>query len=200
MPRVKILVSGKKGKLYNAVVRAVASRRGTALEAIPPGASLFEKAQSGSYAAVVFVLETEPDWEPVRWLLQRNPALPLVAVLPKASPKQRKELQGEGVAEIMEVGDLSAGEVRRKLHGTLERLQTKPHALSDSDLSITTDLHTVRSALTAVQGYAELVLEKVPSPNPRRKPLEAIVQGVAEVETTLRRIERRLKTRGQSRP
>ena len=200
MPRVKILVSGKKGKLYNAVVRAVASRRGTALEAIPPGASLFEKAQSGSYAAVVFVLETEPDWEPVRWLLQRNPALPLVAVLPKASPKLRKELQGEGVAEIIEAGDLPAGEVRRQLHGTLERLQTKPHALSDSDLPITTDLHTVRSALTAIQGNAELVLEKVPSPNPRRKALEAIVQGVAEVETILRRIERRLKARGQSRP
>ena len=200
MPRVKILVSGKKGKLYNAVVRAVASRRGTALEAIPPGASLFEKAQSGSYAAVVFVLETEPDWEPVRWLLQRNPALPLVAVLPKASPKQRKELLGEGVSEIIEAGDLPAGEVRRQLHGTLERLQTKPRALLDSDLSITTDLHSVRSALTAILGNAELVLEKVPASHPRRKALEAIVQGVAEVETTLRRVERRLKTRGQSRP
>jgi len=195
---MKILFSGKKGKLYDTVLRATAARRvGGAkrfqAEAVPPGPKLLEMALSGSYAALIFVVENEPDSEPIRWLLQSNPALPLIAVLPGGDARLRKELQREGVSQVIEAGNLSESVLRRILHERLAALPSKPQALPETALTITTDLHGIRSALTAIQGLAEFALSKVHGPSSPRKPLEGIVQEVTEVEGLLRRIERKVK-------
>ena len=132
--------------------------------------------------------------------MQSNPALLVVAVIPGGSPKLQKELRGEGVSQIIEVGDAPAQELRRLLRERLKELLAKPRALLQSELPITTDLHTIRSTLTAIQGHAELALEKVPPTKPHRKPLEEIVRGVREVEGLLRRVERKLRPRWSSPP
>jgi hypothetical protein len=150
-------------------------------------------ARSGSYAALIFVIENEPDSEPVRWLLQDNPALPLITVLPGGNARLRKELQREGVSQVIEAGNLSEAALRRILHERLAALPSKPQALPETALTITTDLHGIRSALTAIQGLAEFALSKVHGPSSPRKPLESIVKEVTEVEGLLRRIERKVK-------
>lgn len=207
MPTVKILISGKKGKFYDAVLRAVPGRRGKPgqerpfrAEAVPPGPKLLEMAQSGSYAALIFVLESEPDSEPVRWLIQSNPDLPLIAVLPEGNAKLRKELQREGVSQIIEVGNLSEPAIRRIIRERLAALPSKPPALPDVGAAITTDLHSIRSALTVIQGLAELALTKAQGPGSHQKSLEGIVKEVTEVEGLLRRIERKVKPRRPSPP
>ena len=196
MPRiVKVLISGRKGKLYDTVVRAFSPRRGFRPEVVPAGPRLLERAQSGSHAALMLVLGGERDLEPVRWLMQSNPALLVVAVLPQGSTKLRKELRGEGVSQIIEVGDAPEPELRQLLRERLQALLLKPRALLQSELPITTDLHTIRSTLTAIQGHAELALQTASAPHPQRKPLEEIVRGVTEVEGLLRRVERKLRPR-----
>ena len=207
MPTVKILISGKKGKFYDAVLRAVPGRRGKPgqerpfrAEAVPPGPRLLELAKSGSYAALVFVLESEPDSEPVRWLMESNPVLPLIAVLPEGNARLRKELQREGVSQVIEVGNRSESAIRRIIREQLAALPSKPQVLPDVGAAITTDLHSIRSALTVIQGLAELALTKVRGPDSRRKPLEAIVQEVMKVEGLLRRIERKVKPDDASSP
>jgi hypothetical protein len=198
---MKILFSGKKGKLYDTVLRATASGRREGVtrghpfrvEVVPPGPRLLEMARSGSYAALIFVIENEPDSEPVRWLLQDNPALPLFTVLPGGNARLRKELQREGVSQVIEAGNLSEAALRRILRERLAALPSKPQDIPEPGLTITTDLHGIRSALTAIQGLAELALRKVRGPNAPRKPLENIVKEVTEVEGLLRRIERKVK-------
>ena len=198
---MKVLISGKKGKLYDGVLRATAARRGEGAtrehrlqaEAVPPGPRLLEMARSGSHAALIFVVENEPDSEPVRWLLQSNPALPVIAVLPGGNARLRKELQREGVTQVIEAGNLPESALRRILRERLVALHSKPQDFLETASAITTDLHGIRSALTAIQGLAELALTKAAGPSSPRKPLEGIVQEVTEVEGLLRRIERKVK-------
>ncbi|MGH9785352.1 MAG: hypothetical protein ACRD88_14325 [Terriglobia bacterium] len=205
---MKILFSGKQGKLYDAVLRTIAAhRRGKTAqgqrfqaEAVPPGPPLLEMARSGSYAAVIFVLENEPDSEPVRWLLQSAPALPLITVLPGGNTRLRKELQREGVSQVIEAGELSESALRRIIHERLAALPSKPPDVPETASAITTDLHGIRSSLTAIQGMAELALKKIRGPGSSRKPLESIVQEVTEVEGLLRRIERKVKPHRPSPP
>ena len=193
---MKILISGRTGKLYSAAVDAFPARLGYWTDVVPPGPQLLEMAQFGSYAAVLYVLGSERDLEPVRWLLQNKPAPRLVAVIPGGKPKLRKELQAEGVSQVIEVGNVSASAVRRRVREHVEAMLVKSPAPSDGEIQITTDLHSIRSVLTAIQGQAEIVLAKVRGPSPRRVPLEEIVREVTEVEGLLRRIERKVKPRG----
>ena len=197
---VKILISGRKGKLYDTVVRAFSPRHSFRAEVVPAGPRLLDMARSGSHAALMMVLGGERDVEAVRWLMQSNPALLVVAVIPGGSNKLRKELHGEGVSQIIEAGNVPAQELRRLLRERLRELLSKPRALLQSELPITTDLHTIRSTLTAIQGHAELALQTTRAPHPQRKPLEEIVRGVTEVEGLLRRVERKLRPRWSSPP
>ena len=192
----KILISGKKGKLQDALVAALAGRSGFRAESLPPGPRLLELARSGSYAAVIFVLGNDQDVEPVHWVIESNPSLPLIAVLPGVSAKFRKELQAEGVAEVIAAAGLPAAELRRLVRQRLAALPSNPQTPREADAAITTDLHSIRSALTAIQGQAELTLAKVRGSSPRREPLQEIVREVMEVERLLRRIERKVKPRG----
>ena len=197
---MKILISGRKGKLYDTVVRAFSPRQGFRTELVPAGPRLLDMARSRSHAALVMVLGGERDVEAVRWLMQSNPALLVVVVLPGGNPKLRKELRGEGVLQIIEVGDALPQEQRQLLRERLKELLSKPQPLLQSELPITTDLHTIRSTLTAIQGHAELALQTARSPSAHQKPLEEIVRGVTEVEGLLRRVERKLRPRWSSPP
>jgi len=157
-------------------------------------------AQSGSYAALIFVLESEPDCEPVCWLMQSNPALPVIAVLPEGSARLRKELQREGVLQVMEMGSLSEPALGRMIRERLASLPSEAQTVADAGVSITTDLHGIRSSLTAIQGLAELALAKARGFGSRRKSLEGIVQEITEVEGLLRRIERKVRPRRPALP
>ena len=87
---------------------------------------------------------------------------------------------------------------RGQPHRGLLLLPSKPQDLPDTDASITTDLHGIRSSLTAIQGLAELALAKVRASGSHRKSLQGIVQEVTEVEGLLRRIERKIRPRRPS--
>ena len=188
----KILISGKAGKLQDAVIGALGGRSGFGAEPVPPGPRLLELARSGSCAGVIFVLGSEHDLESIRWLLESNSSLPLIAVLTGGSAKFREELQAEGVSEVIAAKGLSALELRRRLQQRLAAAAFVPA----TDAAITTDLHSIRSALRAIQGQAELALAAAPRSSPRREPMQEIVREVAEVEGLLRRIERKIKPRG----
>ena len=187
----KILISGKAGKLQDAVIGALGGRSGFVAEPVPPGPRLLELARAGSCAGAIFVLGSEHDLESIRWLIESNSSLPLIAILTGGSEKFRKELQAEGVSEVIAAKGLSAPELRRRLQARLAAAASVPA----TDAAITNDLHSIRSALTAIQGQAELALAEVRGSSPRRKPLEEIVREVAEVEGLLRRIERKIKPR-----
>jgi hypothetical protein len=130
-------------------------------------------ARSGSYSAVIFVLGGEQDLEPVRWVIESNPSLPLIAVLPSVTAGLRKDLQMEGVSEIIAAGGLSLTELRRLLRQRVAALASDVQS-SGSESAITTDLHSIRSALTAIQGQAELALTKLRGPTARREPLQEL--------------------------
>jgi signal transduction histidine kinase len=190
--RTRILISGKAGKLQDAVIGSLGGRSGFVAELVSPGPQLLELAQSGSCAGAIFVLGSEQDLESIRWLIESNSSLPVIAVLTEGSAKFRKELQAEGVSEVIVTRGLSAAELRRLLQQRLAAAALIPQAAA----AITTDLHSIRSSLTAIQGQAELALAEARRSSPRRKPLEEIVREVTQVEGLLRRIERKVKPRG----
>ena len=196
----KILISGKKGKLQDAIIGALGKRRGFLAEPLPPGPGLLELARSGACTGVIFVLESEHDLEAIRWLIESNPALPLIAVLAGGSAKLRKELQAEGVSDVIAAEGFSAAELRRRVRQLLAAAARIPKTTRDADAAITTDLHSIRSALTVIQGQAELALAKARGPSPRREPLREIVREVTEVEGLLRRIERKVRSRSPLSP
>jgi signal transduction histidine kinase len=152
-------------------------------------------ARSGPYAAVIFMLAEEQELEPVRWVIESNPSLPFIAVLPSVSAKLRKELEAEGVSEVIATEGLPPAALRRTLRERLTTLTSRPPPNREAESAITTDLHGIRSALTAIQGQAELALAKLRGSPARREPLRAIVREVTEVEGLLRRIERKVKCR-----
>ena len=193
---MKLLISGRKGKLYDAAVEAFPARDGHLTDVVPAGPKLLEMAQFGSYAAVLYVLGSERDLEPVRWLLQNSPTPRIVAVIPGGNPKLRKELRAEGVSQVIEVGKVSAAAGCRRVREHVEALLAKAAAIPESEIQITTDLHGIRSSLTAIQGLAEQALKGVRKTGSTGKPLQGIVKEVTEVEGLLRRIERKVKPPG----
>ena len=189
--RSRILISGKAGKLQDAIVGALGGQGGFAPEAVPPGPRLLELAQSGSCAGAIFVLGGERDLESIRWLIESNSSLPLIAVLANGSAQLRRELQAEGVSEAFVARGLSGSELRRRLQQSLRAADSAPN----EDAAITTHLHGIRSSLTAIQGQAELAFAGARRSSSRWEPLQEIVREVAVVEGLLRRIERTITAR-----
>ncbi|MBI4463738.1 MAG: hypothetical protein HY647_03440 [Acidobacteria bacterium] len=189
---MKVLLSGKKGRLHESVAKALVGAQGLQVKALPVGSQLLEAVQSASAGALVFTLTSEQEVEPLRWVMQQNRSLPLVAVLPRPHSRLQELLREEGVEQMVTVQGLTATQIRSKLReslrapsaGTLKGRRPSPQYASD--------LHRVRSSLTAILGNAELALKSIPPTKPQRKQLEEILRGVEEIERTLRRLERSL--------
>ncbi|MBI4444024.1 MAG: hypothetical protein HY649_11715 [Acidobacteria bacterium] len=191
---MKVLLSGKKGQLYDTMAKALAGLRGMRVEALPPGSQLLEAVQAPAAKALVFTLSSESEMEPLRWVIRQNHNLPLVAVLPRSHPRLRELLREEGVLQIVEMPGLTASQLQRKLRESLkalsaESLPTRPLAHASQ---VARDLHAARSALTAILGNAELALPKCRPSSPQQKQLQDIIRGVDEIERILRRLERAL--------
>jgi signal transduction histidine kinase len=201
---VKVLLGGKRGPLLETIASALPRRAAFEVKVAPTGSRLLDLAQTPSFEALVFVLSNEEEIEPVRWILQRNRALLLLAVLPRADLKLKALLLEEGVEEVIDLEGLSGAQLGRKLRETLERIRSQPRGSRGRKPGILIDLHTIRSALTAIQGNAEMALQSAPAAQRSDKQLQEIVRGVAEIEKILRRVERGLKVpvsaRGNARP
>ena len=186
---MNILITGKQGKLLKTVAGAFGRLAGFSAVVLPVGSRLLDAATVPSLRAVLFTLSSSDEVEPIHWILQQNPWLPVVAVLPRKDAHLRKQLLAEGVWQVVEIDDMDAAQMRRTLVATLKTFRSKaPHDVQ----RITTDLHAIRSALTAILGSAEMAL-KSSSRASTRKQLQQVFRGVAEIETILRRLERALK-------
>ena len=156
---------------------------------LPAGSRLFGAAGAPSLRAVLFTLSSSDEVEPIRWILQQNPSLPVVAVLPRKEPELRQELLTEGVWQVVEIPGMGASQIRRALVAPLKTFRSKaPH----EGRQVTADLHAIRSALTAILGNAEMALQSASRSN-TRKQLQQIFRGVAEIEGILRRLDRALQ-------
>jgi signal transduction histidine kinase len=185
---VKILVTGKQGKLLKTVAGALGRLAGFSAVVLPVGSRLLDAAGAPSLRAVLFALSSSDEVEPIRWILQQSPLLPVVAVLPRKEPKLRKQLLADGVWQVVEIPGMDASQIRRTLVAPLKAFRSKvPHDARQ----ITADLHAIRSALTAILGSAEMALKNSSRSN-ARKQLQQVFRGVAEIENILRRIERAL--------
>ena len=194
---MNVLLSGKKGKLCDTVAEALAGLRGVRLETLPHGSQLLEAVQAPSAKALVFTLSSESEIEPLRWVIQQNRNLALLAVLPRSHPRLRELLQEEGVMQIVEIPGLTASQIKSKLRESLKALSagslpTRPSAHAAHATHLARDRPTARSALTAILGNAELALQKCRPSSPQHKQLQDILRGVDEIERILRRLERAL--------
>ena len=193
---MKILLSGKKGKFLQKIAGAFPPRGNLQATVMPVSAQVLEAVRSAAFDAVVFVLVNEEETELVRWLRTGNPSLPFVAILPRENAKVRQELWMESVSSIVSIQGLTRAQIRRKLGETLRALGKKQDSLHASSQRCTSDLHTLRSALTAIQGNAELALQDSSPSESARKQMRDVVRGVTETERILRRLERNLKLLG----
>ena len=191
--RAQILITGKQGRFYQAVAEAMAQRSGFCIVALPAGSRLFEVVRTHPLEAVILPLQSKEEIEPARWILHQNRSLPLVAVLPRKDLQLREQLLQEGVWQVVEVPGLKASEIRRKLGQHLQNLHSKIPGSSYSGRQIASDLHAIRSALTAILGNAEMALKNASRSGPQKKHLMEIPRGVAEIEKILRRLDRALK-------
>ena len=193
---MKILLSGKKGKFLQKIAGAFPPRGNLQATVMPVSAQVLEAVRSAAFDAVVFVLVNEEETELVRWLRTGNPSLPFVAILPRENAKVRQELWMESVSSIVSIQGLTRAQIRRKLGETLRALGKKQDSSHASSQRCISDLHTLRSALTAIQGNAELALQDSSPSESARKQMRDVVRGVTETERIIRRLERKLNLLG----
>lgn len=203
----RILVGGASGKLLEAVAEAFSAARGIQATVIPAASRLLAVAQTNSFDALIFTLTSPEEMEPVRWIVQQN-RVPVLAVLPRPDSSLREQLLEEGVRQVIDVEGLTAAQILRKLRRKLrqQRRQKRPANLrvlrSHGRGSVRSrrrrmaELHTIRSALTAIQGNAEMALKDTPASQSHGNQLREIVRGVGEIEKILRRLERDLTPPG----
>ena len=190
-----ILLTGKPGALLRSV--AAAARRGSraSVSLLPATSRLLTAVRNPNVRAVLFVLSSEEEIEPLRWMVQQAPAVPIVAVLPKKDARLRKQLLRAGAAAVMELPSLKTSRARQRLEELVAMLQSQAGPKHFAGQRVAADLHSARSALTAVLGNAELALHHCSRSSPLRKQLREIVRGVSEIEDALRRVERTLQLR-----
>ena len=195
---MKILITGRKGKLYETVMRSFPSSRGFQVVTIPVGSKLLEMMRTMSFDALILTLSSKEEIQPVRWILRQNLLLPLLAVLGREDRKLREQLLDEGVSEVVQIRGLSPAQIRRKLRVSLLAAGWGLVGLRRFHRKLMADLHALRSPLTAILGNAELAANSFSPSHPIRQELQEIIRAVAEIEKTLRRIERSLKIPGLS--
>ena len=186
---MKILVTGRKGKLAAAVAGALRSGSGTEVVAVPVGSQLLEMARA--VKSLVFALGTEAELEPLRWVLQQNRSLAVVAVLWRRDANLEMQLREEGVAEWICAQGLTAAQLRQELAKALAKTRAGRAGQPRAGRQAAAEFHAIRSHLTAILGNAELALKNARSLGQKHQ-LQEIARGVAAIERTLRRLERAL--------
>jgi signal transduction histidine kinase len=187
---VKILVTGKQGRLLKVVASALGQPRGFSTQVLPLGPRFLSALSKFSPAGLLVTLASGEEVEAIRWILQQDRSLPVVALLPRKQPGLRKQLLAEGVCKVVELAGMGAPHVRRAIATALNALRSKvPH----DKRQIVADMHAIRSPLTAILGNAELALKHASRTGPHRRQLQEIFRGVAEIEVILRRLDRVLK-------
>ena len=186
---MKILVTGRKGKLAAAVAGALRSGSGTEVVAVPVGSQLLEMARA--VKSLVFALGTEEELEPLRWVLQQNRSLAVVAVLWRRDANLEMQLREEGVAEWICAQGLTAAQLRQELAKALAKTRAGRAGQPRAGRQAAAEFHAIRSHLTAILGNAELALKNARSLGQKHQ-LQEIARGVAAIERTLRRLERAL--------
>ena len=190
-----IVLTGKPTALLRSV--AAALRRGSRASVLllPATSRLLTAVRKPNVRAVLFLLSREEEVELIRWTVQQAPSVPIFALLPKTDATLRQQLLRAGAAGVVELSSLKPGRTHQRLDELVAMLPSKAGPRHSAAQRIAADLHTARSALTAVLGNAELALQSRSRSSPLRKQLREIVRGVSEIEDSLRRMEQTLQLR-----
>jgi hypothetical protein len=190
-----IVLTGKPGALLRSI--AAALRRGSraSVSLLPLTSRLLTTVGKPNVGAVVVLLSSEKEIEPIRWMARQAASVPIFALLSKADARLRRRLLSAGAAGVVELPSLKTGRARQKLDELAAMLPSQTARKHSAEQRIAADLHAARSALTAVLGNTELALQSCPRSSPLRKQLRGIVHGVSEIEEALRRMERTLQLR-----
>ena len=159
--------------------------------AVPVGSQLLEMARARAVKSLVFALRTEEELEPLRWVLQQNRSLAVVAVLWRRDANLEMQLREEGVAEWICAQGLTAAQLRQELAKALAKARAGRAGRPPAGRQAAAEFHAIRSHLTAILGNAELALKSARALGQKHQ-LQEIVRGVAAIERTLRRLERAL--------
>jgi hypothetical protein len=191
---MKVLITGKRDKLWKGVGAACSRQRGFQATVMPIGSPVIERVRGRTLDAVLYTISREEEIEPLRWILQINPALPVVALLPRKDEELRKLVLAEGVDQAVALSSLNPKAVQEKLVGA-GLLEMGSRVVSSSvRQQISEDLHAIRSTLTAILGTAEMALKRSQPMTHTRKHIKEIPREVMEIEKVLRRIHRTIKT------
>ena len=191
---MKLLITGKRDKFWKAVGAALSKQPGVRATIMPIGSPVIATVRSTPLDALLYTLASEEEIELLRWLLQINPSLPFIALLPKDDPKLRKLILDEGVDQVLVLRSLDPGEIRKNILGPRLRKSSSLDTSSDVRQQISDDLHAIRSVLTAILGTAEMAMKRTLPAARTRKHIKEIPRGVLEIETILRRIHRTIKS------
>jgi CheY-like chemotaxis protein len=191
---VKLLITGKRDKFWKAVGTAFAKQAGIRATVLPIGSPVIATVRSTPLDVVLYTLSSEGEFELLRWILQINPSLPLIALLPAANAQLQKQILEEGAADVLVVPSLDAGEIRKNIVGPRLRTLQSKRTSSGVRRQISDDLHAIRSALTAILGTAEMAMKRSLPAARTRKHIQEIPNGVMEIEKILRRIHRTIKS------
>ena len=191
---MRLLITGKRDKFWKAVGAAYSKQPGLRATVMPIGSPVIATVRSTPLDAVLYTLSSEEEIELLRWILQINPSLPLIALMPAADAKLKKQILEEGAAEVLVVSSLEPSEIRKNILGPRLRDLGSKKVSSDVRRQISDDLHAIRSALTAILGTAEMALKRSQPVARTRKHIKEIPRGVMEIEKVLRRIHQKIKS------
>jgi len=191
---MKLLITGKRDKFWKAVGAAYSKLPGVRATVMPIGSPVIATVRSTPLDAVLYTLSSEAEIELLRWILQINQSLPVIALVPAEDAKLRKQILDEGVEEVLVVPSFEPGEIRKSILGPRLRALGSKKVSSDVRRQISDDLHAIRSTLTAILGTAEMALKRSQPAARTRRHLKEIPRGVMEIEKILRRIHRTIKS------
>jgi hypothetical protein len=161
---------------------------------MPVGSAVIDRVRGRTLDAVLYTISREEEIEPLRWILQINPALPVIALLSRKDDELRKLVLDEGVDQAVALSSRDPKAIQEKLlrSGLLE--MGSREVSSSVRRQISEDLHAIRSTLTAILGTAEMALKRSQPVTHARKHIKEIPREVMEIEKVLRRIHRTIKT------
>jgi hypothetical protein len=193
---MKILITGKRDKLWKVVGGALSGQPKVRAVIQPVGSSLIETLRSTPLDAVFYTLSSEADIELLRWIGSINPSLPVIALATQADfGRLGRLVREDGSAQLVALSSLEPQQIRKTIFGVPLGKPGGAGSTSAAQRQISDDLHSIRSTLTAILGTAEIALKRSTPPAQIRKQIKEIPRGVLEIEKILRRLDRTIKSR-----